>query len=502
MPRRPPEASLPLLGALLPTLINHGRLTVIDARGGSSSFGPGGPGPDIVIHLRDRLLPIRLALDPMLVTGEAYMDGGVAVAKGDVRDFLLQATAGLGRLNRTRSTKLIPRLLKLCDMLTPRNTRRRACRNVEHHYELPTELYDLFLDPDRSYSCAYFRTGSESLAEAQQAKMHHIMAKLLLGPDSRVLDIGCGWGALATTIAEVTGASVKGLTLSPSQRIDATARAERLGIAAKARFERRDYRDETERFDRVVSVGMLEHVGRKDLVGFFAKVASLLDDDGVALIHSIGSGRGGSDPAAAKDRWMDRHIFPGGYIPTLSEAVSAAERAGLWVTDVEILRLHYAETLRCWWQRFQTRRDEAELLMGERFCRMWEFYLASAESGFRNGRLMVFQLQLARNRKAVPLTRDYIHDAERSFGEIEHRRTCPSVESFPAARRVRPRPARRQASPSADGASESGISLSARRHHLRIDENTQQDHGAEHHQSERENRPIQRGGVQRGASDK
>lgn len=411
----PSQARLPLLGAVLPTLVQRGSLTIVDARGGRSRFGPGRPGPEVTIRLHDRLLPIQLALDPMLATGEAYMGGRLTVEQGDVRDFLLLVTAGLERMHRARSRRLVPWLLRMRDKLAPANGRRRARRNVEHHYDLPPELYDLFLDRDHLYSCAYFREGSEDLEEAQQAKMRHIMAKLLLEPDSRVLDIGCGWGALATTIAEQTGATVKGVTLSAEQLAAAGTRAERLHLAEKARFELRDYRDETGIYDRIVSVGMLEHVGRQHLDAYFQKLAELLDKDGVALIHSIGSGIGASDPSAAKDRWMDRYIFPGGYIPALSDVMPAAERAGLWITDVEILRLHYAETLRCWWNRFQARRGEAQALMGERFCRMWEFYLASAESGFRNGRLMVFQLQLARSREAVPLTRDYIGEAERRF---------------------------------------------------------------------------------------
>ncbi|WP_404712629.1 class I SAM-dependent methyltransferase [Sphingomonas sp. MMS24-J13] len=415
------RASLPLLDKLLPDLIQGGTLTIIDARGRQSRFGPGGAGPRVAIRLHDRLLPLRLALDPMLATGEAYMDGRLTVEQGNVRDFLLVATTGLEAMHSVRSNWLLPKLLRLGDKLTPANNRHRARRNVEHHYDLPTELYDLFLDKDRLYSCAYFRTGQESLEDAQQAKMRHIMAKLLLAPGCRVLDIGSGWGALATTIAEESGASVTGLTLSKEQLAAANTRATRHNVADKVRFALRDYRDEPERYDRIVSVGMLEHVGQHNLDTYFAKIAALLEEEGVALIHSIGSGIGLSDPRASKDRWMDRYIFPGGYIPALSQVMPAAERAGLWITDVEILRLHYAETLRAWWERFQAHRAQACELMGERFCRMWEFYLASAECGFRNGRLMVFQLQLSRSREAVPLTRDYIAEAERRLARLAQR---------------------------------------------------------------------------------
>ncbi len=281
-------ARLPLLGGILPHLIQSGELTVIDSRGRRSRFGPGGAGPGVVIRLHDRLLPIKLALDPMLATGEAYMDGRLTVEQGNVRDFLLLATTGIEQMQRMRSGRFLARLQRLKDRLTPANSRRRARRNVKHHYDLPPELYDLFLDRDHLYSCAYFRTGSENLEEAQQAKMQHIMAKLLLRPDSRVLDIGCGWGALATTIVEETGASVTGLTLSEEQFAAANARAQRLHVAGKARFALRDYRDEPESYDRIVSVGMLEHVGLRNLDEYFAKVAAMLDEDGVALIHSIG----------------------------------------------------------------------------------------------------------------------------------------------------------------------------------------------------------------------
>lgn len=408
------QAELPLLGSILPDLIRRGQLTVIDSRGRSSRFGPGGA-PAVVIKLHDRLLPLRLALDPLLVTGKAYMDGRLTIEEGNVRDFLLLATTGLEQMNRSRSGWLLPRLQRLIDRLAPANNHRRARDNVEHHYDIPVELYDLFLDHDRIYSCAYFATGSESLETAQQAKMQHIMAKLLLEPDSKVLDIGCGWGALATKIARETGATVKGVTLSPSQFAGAEARARREQLGDTVEFALHDYRDETQTYDRIVSVGMLEHVGRKQFDRYFAKIAELLDENGVALIHSIGSAIGASDPRSGKDRWLDRYIFPGGYIPALSDVMPAIERAGLWVTDVEILRLHYAETLRHWWDRFAAHRAQAHAMMGERFCRMWEFYLASAETGFRNGRLMVFQLQLSRSRDAVPLTRDYMVAAEQAL---------------------------------------------------------------------------------------
>jgi cyclopropane-fatty-acyl-phospholipid synthase len=397
---------------MLDVLVQQGRLTVIDAAGGQSSFGPGAHGPHVVIRLHHRLLPLRMALDPMLIVGEAYMDGTLTIEQGNVRDFLLLASAGIERVNRMRANGLIKRLQNVAALFAPANTRPRALHNVEQHYDLPSAFYELFLDRDQHYSCAYFRTGEEDIETAQQAKVRHIMAKLMLEPDSRVLDIGCGWGSLAVAIAAQSGASVQGLTLSVEQLKTAEARARQRDAVGKVQFALRDYRDETGRYDRIVSVGMLEHVGQHGYAEYFAKVAAMLVDDGVAVIHSIGITTATSDPGSARFRWLNRHIFPGGYIPALSEIMPAVEHAGLWITDIEILRLHYADTLRCWWGRFAMHRSAAQAMLGERFCRMWEFYLASCEAGFRNGRLMVFQLQLARRIDAVPRTRDYIAETE------------------------------------------------------------------------------------------
>lgn len=408
---RQAQARLSLLGGALPHLVRHGELTVIDAYGARSSFGEPESEPSVTVRLHAPLLPLRLALDPVLATGEAYMDGTLAIEHGSVRDFLLMVSENLDRLEASVMLGLLTRLNRLRARLLPSNGRRRSRRNVEHHYDLPAELYDLFLDRDHIYSCAYFRSGTETLEQAQAAKLRRIIAKLLLTSDCHVLDIGSGWGALATAVAEQTGAAVTGLTLSSEQLSAARERASARGVADRTIFELRDYRDVSDIFDRIVSVGMLEHVGKRNLDAFFSKLATLLTDDGVALVHSIGSTIS-PDAGSIEDRWINRYIFPGGYIPSLSEAIGAAERAGLWVTDVEILRLHYAQTLHCWWDRFQGARDRVKAMMGERFCRMWEFYLASAEAGFRNRPLMVFQLQLARSRYAVPLTRDYITAAE------------------------------------------------------------------------------------------
>jgi len=296
-------------------------------------------------------------------------------------------------------------------MVRENNERRSARRNVAHHYDLSVDLYRAFLDEDLQYSCAFFEHPDMTLEEAQNAKKRHIAAKLALGEGQKVLDIGCGWGGLALSLAAWTGASVEGVTLSTEQLNTAQTRAEAMGLASRASFSLTDYRDIAGTYDRIVSVGMFEHVGRPNYQAFFHSVAKLLKDDGVALIHSIGRSEGPS----TTDAFTAKYIFPGGYIPALSEVLPAVERAGLWVTDIEILRLHYAETLRRWYDRFLARRAEVAALYDERFCRMWEYYLVGAEMGFRYGGHMNFQLQLAKRKDALPITRHYMEDAERAL---------------------------------------------------------------------------------------
>jgi cyclopropane-fatty-acyl-phospholipid synthase len=284
----------------------------------------------------------------------------------------------------------------------------KAQRNVAHHYDLSDDLYDLFLDPERQYSCAYYASPEDSLDEAQMRKMRHIAAKLCLVKGQKLLDIGSGWGGLGLFLARQSGVNVTGVTLSVEQQTYAEARAAREGISERARFVLRDYREEPGHYDRIVSVGMLEHVGARHYGEYFGKVAALLEKDGVAMIHTIGRVSGPSAP----NPWFRKYIFPGGYIPALSEIAPAIEKSGLVISDLEVLRLHYAETLKAWRARFMARRDEVMALYDERFCRMWEFYLAACEAGFRHNGLVVFQLQLAHNADAVPLTRDYLAAAE------------------------------------------------------------------------------------------
>ncbi len=288
----------------------------------------------------------------------------------------------------------------------------RARANVAHHYDLSARLYDLFLDADRQYSCAYFARPDMSLEEAQLAKKRHIAAKLLLRPGMRVLDIGCGWGGMALTLARDYGVQVTGVTLSEEQLKLARERAAKAGLSDRAEFHLMDYRDVEGPFDRIVSVGMFEHVGVPHYRAYFAKVQALLAEDGVALIHTIGR----SQPPGSTSPWIDRYIFPGGYVPSLSEAMSAVEKAGLVTADIEVWRLHYAETLRHWHDRFVARQDEARALYDARFCRMWRYYLIASELTFRLNAQVVFQLQLARRQEAVPLTRDYLYPADRRTG--------------------------------------------------------------------------------------
>ncbi len=301
------------------------------------------------------------------------------------------------------------------------NPRKRARRNVAHHYDLDGRLYSLFLDADRQYSCAYFETPDTSLDDAQLAKKRHIAAKLRLDGDQSVLDIGCGWGGLGLYLAELGGANVTGVTLSKEQHAIANERAAEKGLSQRAHFLLKDYRDVHRKFDRIVSVGMFEHVGISHYDTFFQKCAELLSDDGVMLLHSIGRSEGPN----VTNPWIAKYIFPGGYIPALSEVLPAIERAGLLVTDIEILRLHYAETLKAWRERFLAHRDDVERIYEPRFVRMWEFYLAASEMSFREQNMMVMQIQLTKRQGVVPITRDYITSEERRLAAAENKRRPP-----------------------------------------------------------------------------
>jgi cyclopropane-fatty-acyl-phospholipid synthase len=396
-----------LISALLRSFVRRGSLDLIDASGRTHLIGDGTP-PSASIRLRSRRLGYTLAFNPGLSIGEAYMDGSLAIEKGSIYDFL----EVLARNDNAGSAwlRLIERIGRGLKQYNPVGTSRR---NVAHHYDLSGGLYDLFLDSDRQYSCAYFTHPDDTLDAAQEAKKRHIAAKLLLDHAGlKILDIGSGWGGLALYLAQqAEGSDVTGVTLSTEQHKISATRSVQAGLADRVRFHLRDYREEGGRYDRVVSVGMFEHVGKSNYDEFFSKLHDLLDDDGVALVHTIGY----SDAPGPINPFIRKYIFPGADLPSLSEMSAAAERSGLLVTDVEVLRLHYAETLRHWRQRFLARWNDAAQIYDERFCRMWEFYLALCEVGFRYRTNVVFQMQLAKRLEVVPLTRDYILDCERDL---------------------------------------------------------------------------------------
>jgi cyclopropane-fatty-acyl-phospholipid synthase len=398
-----------MLRLFLSQMIERGTLRVIWPNGASRTFGSGHP--RAAVRLKGRLTPFKIGLRPELNFGEAYMDGRLVVEEGDLAELIEILLMNDGMRWRPppmmRIARALRRAIKPISQFNPTG---RARRNVAHHYDLSGALYDLFLDSDRQYSCAYFTPGNDDLEQAQSDKKRHIAAKLRFErPGLTLLDIGCGWGGLALDFASRYGAEVKGITLSLEQLILANERTKKAGLEAHCRFELADYRAVQGRFDRIVSVGMFEHVGVGYYDIFFRKIAELLSDDGVALLHTIGR----LDGPGATNPWMAKYIFPGGYVPALSEVLPAIERAHLAVTDIEILRLHYAQTIKAWRARFAANREKASQLYDERFCRMWEFYLAGAEMTFRYDRQAVFQIQLAKNVDSLPLTRDYMFDAER-----------------------------------------------------------------------------------------
>ena len=402
-----------IFGRLMERLIIDGELTVIDANDKTHRFGNRQTGPAITIRLHDRSLHHKLFFNPRLAIGEAYMDGLLTVENASLFAFLDLIGMNLGNATVDGFDRWLTMLRVLVRRLAQANPLGLAQRNVAHHYDLSGDLFELFLDPDWQYSCAYFPNPNATLETAQESKKRHIAAKLLLDPGLKVLEIGSGWGGLAAYLAKTTGVDVTGVTLSTNQLRTAQQRAADAGLADQVRFHLRDYREETGTYDRIVSIAMFEQVGVPHFKEYFQKVAELLADDGVALIHTI-SRRDGPD---ATNPWLRKYIFPGGYCPSLSEILPVVERVGLWVTDIEILRLHYAETLRLWRERFLANWDKAAALYDERFCRMWEFYLASCEMVFRHQGYMVAQLQLSKSVDAVPLTRDYITDWERAHAK-------------------------------------------------------------------------------------
>ena len=399
---------------VLRSFIRHGTLRLTTAGGSVLQFGDG-TGEPIAVRFTTRAAQWGMLLDPELKVGEAYMDGTLVMERGSIADFLHLAMSQdkSGKVPRWARLQWLVRYL--WRRLAQFNPPTRARRNVSHHYDLDKQLYALFLDADRQYSCAYFEHPEQSLDDAQFAKKRHIVGKLLVAPDARVLDIGSGWGGMGLYLAEIAGARVTGVTLSEEQLALSQVRADEKGLAGRVEFRLQDYRDIAERFDRIVSVGMFEHVGVVHYDVFFRKCADVLADDGVMLLHSIGRSEG----PGVTNPWINKYIFPGGYIPALSEVLPAVERAGFLVNDIEILRLHYAETLKHWRERFLAHRDDLPKTYDERFVRMWEFYLAASEMAFREQNLMVFQLQLTKRQGVVPITRDYIGREEARLRGLE-----------------------------------------------------------------------------------
>jgi cyclopropane-fatty-acyl-phospholipid synthase len=396
-----------LFATLLRYGVRTGALRVVDAGGREYLIGDGSK-PRCMLRLKRRWLGIKLALNPALYVPEAYMDGDLTIEDGTLEDFIEVGARNYVHILNMPISKMLGRLRKL-NRFRRFNPIAKARKNVAHHYDLSGQLYELFLDYDKQYSCAYFTDPSQSLETAQENKKRHIASKLLLKPGAKVLDIGSGWGGLAMYLSEVSDADVTGVTLSVEQHKVANQRAAAAGLAGKVRFALRDYREERQTYDRIVSVGMFEHVGVGNYVDFFTKIKGLLKDDGVCLLHSIGrlDGPGTTNP------WLHKYIFPGGYSPALSEVMTAVQEVGLVVTDIEILRLHYAETLKAWRERFQRNRAKIAAIYDERFCRMWDLYLVMCEMAFRHDHIMVFQMQLAKQIDSVPITRDYMLDWER-----------------------------------------------------------------------------------------
>ena len=403
-----------LLAKVLSHGIGEGQLTIVDSAGTAHRITGGKPGPSVTMRVHDRWTGLRLMLRPRLAFGEAYMDGTMTVEDGgDIYDLLDLLGRNITVLDTTPFVAWSHGWQKAMRAFEQHNPVGRAQRNVAHHYDLNDQLYDFFLDRDRQYSCAYFKNGEEPLEQAQIDKKRHIAAKMLLEPGQKVLDIGSGWGGMGLFLGQQYGVDVTGVTLSQEQLAVSSRRALETGMADRVRFKLLDYRQEPGRYDRIVSVGMFEHVGVAHYVEFFRKVKDLLADDGIMLLHAIGR----MEQPGVTNTWLKKYIFPGGYAPALSEVLAAIEKVGLWVTDMEILRLHYAKTLRHWRLRFLANRERIKQMAGydDRFCRMWEFYLAGCEVAFRHMNQMVFQVQLAKRQDVVPPTRDYAVDAERGL---------------------------------------------------------------------------------------
>ncbi|MEM6583727.1 MAG: cyclopropane-fatty-acyl-phospholipid synthase family protein [Pseudomonadota bacterium] len=402
------------LDAFMSHLIKTGRLGLTYPDGLTRYYGDGSE-PRVAVTLHEASLPRKLVMAPELATGEAYVDGSLTIEGEDLYGFLQLAVQNLATQGQPWFRAPLTWLRHIGRSVQQFNPVKLARQNVAHHYDLSGQLYDLFLDKDRQYSCAYFAEPTMTLEEAQAAKKHHIANKLLIEPGMRVLDIGCGWGGMGLTLASDFGAQVVGVTLSQEQHALASQRADAAGLSDKVSFRLMDYRHVSGKFDRIVSVGLFEHVGVPHYGEYFGKVRGLLQEDGIALIHTIGR----ADGPGATSPWINKYIFPGGYVPAMSEAIKFVEKRDLIATDVEVWRLHYAETLRHWYERFMANIDQAREIYDERFCRMWRYYLLACEFSFRFDKQVVFQFQLAPKQCNVPLTRDYLYPPETSLVQRE-----------------------------------------------------------------------------------
>jgi cyclopropane-fatty-acyl-phospholipid synthase len=399
-----------ILRSFLTRFIRVGNLEIQPASGKPFTVGDGSGAP-VSLRFVDTSAQWQCLRDPELAFGELFMEQRLLVTRGTIYDALVIGASNLLLPGNPKWLEFIQATRTRFRRWRQRNTKTSAKQNVAHHYDIDGRIYDLFLDADKQYSCAYFEKPGDTLDDAQLAKKRHIAAKLLVEPGHRILDIGCGWGGMALYLAENCDASVTGVTLSEEQHAIARARAEEGGLSSRAEFLLKDYRDVKETFDRIVSVGMFEHVGLGYYDEYFRTVAKSLKPGGVALIHTIGN----TGIPIPTNPWILKYIFPGGYVPAMSEMLPAIERAGLIVSDVEVLKLHYAETLRHWRERFMARRAEAAAIQDERFCRMWEFYLSITEASFRVGINVVFQFQLVKKVDAAPMTRDYIEAREQDL---------------------------------------------------------------------------------------
>ncbi|WP_051356942.1 SAM-dependent methyltransferase [Azorhizobium doebereinerae] len=405
-----------LLSHLLRRFIEKGRLVVRTPDGGTHAFGSGADGPSVTVRFTDEKVARELFLNPELKAAEAYMDGRLVFEDGGtVFDLLLLFSVNRRGLAAHPVQAALRKVWRALRRRQQSNRIGQAADNVKSHYDHPAAFYRLWLDESMSYSCAYFDDPDEPLEVAQRNKMRHVAAKLQLSPGQHVAEIGSGWGGLAIYLATTCGVKVTAINVSPDQLAESRRRAEAAGVADRIEFLEVDYRELKGKYDRVVSIGMMEHVGVQHFDDYFGTLRGLLKPGGFALVHAIGR----MSPPGTTAPFIRKYIFPGGYVPALSEVTAATERTGLWVADCEVLRLHYYWTIRAWRQRYEARRDEVVVMMGERFARMWDFYLAAVELGFLHGSNMVFQLLLSERRDDVPVRRDYMVDTERALADAE-----------------------------------------------------------------------------------